>query len=81
MVKKTFYEFMLQYKGKDTPRGDLARDMIRLQTWYPEDGDLNRIDSLHILMCYLSAHGACQACCEAAESCWSSYENYLASVC
>ena len=46
-MAKSFYEFMLQYKDRNTPRGDLARDMIYMQTRHPEEGDLNRIDSEH----------------------------------
>ena len=78
---KSFYEFMLQYKDKDTPRGDLARDMIYMQTRHPEEGDLNRINSEHWLMCYLSAHRACDECCAVARRCWKSYRKTQGSVC
>ena len=80
-MAKTFYEFMLQYKGRNIPRGDLARDMIYMQTHHPEEGDLNDINSEYRFMCYLSAHRACDECCAVARRCWRSYRKILESVC
>ena len=80
-MAKSFYEFMLQYKGRNTPRGDLARDMIYMQIHHPEEGDLNELDSEYRFMCYLSAHRACDECCVVARRCWQSYRKMLQSVC
>ena len=76
----TFYEFMLRYRGRRSPRADLAEDMFYAQTHCPKEGDLNLIDSREKLLSYLSDQNACDACIEVAKRCWTSYRRYLRSV-
>ncbi len=47
-----FYEWMTQYKGHNTPRGNLADDMARSESGFPKDGPVEAIAS------HLKAHGA-----------------------
>ena len=38
----TFYDWILKYKGHNTPRGDLADDISR-DKCFPHDGDYDKI--------------------------------------
>ena len=62
-----FYEWMMQYKGHDTPRGDLAGDMARKEREFPKDGDYDQILS------HLEGSHACKEAIRAFKSAWKSY--------
>ncbi len=73
----TFYEFMLRYRGRSSPRAHLAEDMFYAQTYCPKEGDLNLIDTKEKLLDYLYKQGACDNCIDVAKRCWESYRRYL----
>ena len=71
-MEKSFYQYMMAYRNRNTPRGDLARDMARELYLHPEE-EVDRIDSEERFMHYLNAHRACQECIDVAHRCWKSY--------
>lgn len=75
-MAKTFYEFMLKYKDKDTASGDLIRDMMHELRIHPEE-EVDKIDSEEMFMHYLRNHYACRECIATAKRCWQSYRKYL----
>ena len=79
-MAKSFFQYIMSYLNKNTPRGDLARDMMYEQRMHPEE-DLDQIDTEERFMHYLSAHRACQECIDVAHRCWVSYHKTLDSVC
>lgn len=69
-----FYEWMMQYKGHSTPRGNLADDMIRSENGFPTSGSFSEIES------YLKSHGACKQSVEILASVWESYQKSTPSL-
>ena len=80
LLEKSFYQYMMGYRNRNTPRGDLARDMMHELRIHPEEA-VDKIDSEERFMHYLSAHRACQECIDVAHRCWSSYRKKQESVC
>ena len=64
----SFYDWMMQYKEHNTPRGNLADDMIRSESGFPKDGSFEEIET------YLKSHGACSQSLEILKSVWDSYK-------
>lgn len=63
-----FYDWMInKYRGKDTPRGDLAEDMTKSKG-FPKDGGYDSI------LQYLHRRGACEECVNTFKSCWRSFQ-------
>lgn len=66
-----FYDWMVKKNlKKDTPEGDLARDMVR-------SGDFPHTDDMETISTYLSEKNACMECLEIFLECW---QEYMASV-
>ena len=61
IMEKSFYQYMMAYRNRNTPRGDLARDMMYELRMRPEEA-VDQIDSEERFMHYLNAHRACQEC-------------------
>lgn len=72
IMEKSFYQYMMAYRNRNTPRGDLARDMMYELRMRPEEA-VDQIDSEEWFMHYLNAHRACQECIDVAHRCWRSY--------
>ena len=70
----TFYRFMMRnYRGTDTPEGDLANDMMRDRERFPKNGT-GKFDGWHKLIReHLVSAGACADCLAVFESCWEEY--------
>ena len=63
-----FYDWMIsKYRDKNTPRGDLAEDMVRSGD-FPKDGDYNSI------LKYLHRKGACEECVNTFKRCWRDFQ-------
>ena len=63
-----FYDWMMvRYAGKDTPRGDLARDMKRDKD-FPKDGSRSEI------LAHLKDKGAIDECLACFKRCWQDYQ-------
>ena len=73
-MKKSFYQYMMAYRNRNTPRGDLARDMMHELKIHPEEA-VDRIDSEDRFMDYLYVHCACRESISVARRCWRSYKN------
>lgn len=71
-MEKSFYQYMMAYRNRNTPHGDLARDMMYELRMRPEEA-VDQIDSEERFMHYLNAHRACQECIDVAHRCWRSY--------
>ena len=66
-----FYTWMItKYEKKNSPRGDLARDMRR-------DEDIQKLCQEHsdrdTILWYLHLHGACAGCVKVFERCFRDY--------
>ena len=59
----TFYTFMMRnYRGADTPEGDLATDMARDKERFPRNGK-GKFDGWHkLIRDHLVREGACREC-------------------
>ena len=70
----TFYTFMMRnHRGKNTPEGDLARDIFQDRESFPRNGK-GKFDGWHrILRGYLERQHACSECLDVFESCWKDY--------
>lgn len=79
-MEESFYQYMMSYRNRNTPRGDLARDIARELYLHPEE-EVDKIDSEEWFMHYLNAHLACQECIDVAHRCWRSYRKKQGSVC
>ena len=66
----TFFEYMMKSLKKDSPAGDLARDMDRDKANFPRSNTRDEI------MSYLSSKGACSECLTTFEKCYKRYESY-----
>ncbi len=66
----TFFEYMMRYLKKDSPAGDLARDMNRDKENLPVSNDGKAI------MDYLFSKDACSACLDTFEKCYVRYVQY-----
>lgn len=66
----TFFEYMMKYLNKDTPAGDLARDLNRDKENFPQSNDGKEI------MDYLFSKGACSQCLDTFEKCYAQYVKY-----
>ena len=75
-MEKSFYQYMMAYRNRNTSRGDLARDMMHELKIHPEEA-VDRIDSEDLFMHYLSDHHACRECVAVARRCWRSYRKSL----
>lgn len=75
-MEMSFYQYMMKFRNRDTPRGDLARDMAHELKMRPEEA-VDQIDSEERFMHYLSAHRACSQCVAVAHRSWISYRKYL----
>lgn len=63
-----FYDWMMmRYAGKDTPCGDLARDM-KQDKGFPRDGSRSEI------LVYLKDKGAIDECLACFKRCWQDYQ-------
>ncbi len=65
-----FYDWMMQYKEHNTPRGNLADDMIRSENEFPKEGAFEEIKS------YLQPR-ACKQSLEILPSVWDSYQKAM----
>ena len=70
----TFYRFMMRnYRGSDTPEGDLAHDMELVRERFPKNGK-GKYDGWHKLIReHLEWNNACSDCLAAFERCWKEY--------
>ncbi len=64
-----FKEWIMRYKGEDSPRGDLAYDINR-------DPDFTSKNERESIEGYLRSRMACRECLEAFKSAWKSYRQY-----
>ena len=64
----TFFDFMMRYIQKDSPAGDLARDMLEDEAHFP---DTNNSDDI---MQYLISRRACSECLRTFKTCYKRYE-------
>lgn len=64
----TFFEYMLKYLKKDTPAGDLARDMLRDRQHFPITNDR------YALINYLDSKNASEECLKTFCKCYERYE-------
>ena len=73
----SFYGYMLQFVGEDSPRGDLAKDMQHEQEKAPYKtiDDMNDIRTWSEMDCHLSVHRACEEARRTAKRCWQDYRN------
>ena len=73
----SFYGYMLQFLGEDSPRGDLAKDMQYEQekSPYKTCDDLNEIRTWSEMNTHLRVHFACDDCYRTAKRCWQDYRN------
>lgn len=67
----TFYEYSQRFLNKQSPTGDLARDM-RDDELFPEVENTHRD-----IKAYLIAHNACDGAIRAFETMWCSYSAFL----
>ena len=65
----TFFEYMMRFVKKDSPSGDLARDMNRDKD-FPMSNDRDEI------MNHLRSKGACYDCLNTFDRCYRLYELY-----
>ncbi len=65
----SFFDWMLQYKGKKTPRGILADEMIRLEGSFPKDGTYEDI------LTFLEMQELCDVSIQIFMGAWQSYEH------
>ncbi len=70
----SFYTFMMRnYKGTDSPEGDLAADMARDKDSFPRNCT-GKFKARHRLIReHLERHNACKACLAVFEKCWEEY--------
>lgn len=66
----TFFEYMMRYIEKDSPSGDLAKDMRRDKEHFPDSSDRDEIAG------YLFSRGACSECLQIFRTCYKRYELY-----
>ena len=66
----SFFEYMLRYLKKDTPEGDLARDMPRDRHNFPY------YVSAKVIKQYLISNRACDNAIDTFEKCYKRYKNY-----
>ena len=66
-----FYEWMMQYREHNTPRGNLADDMVRSANEFPRDGSFEEIKA------FLGAGKACSQSLEILPSVWESYQKAM----
>lgn len=67
----SFYEYSQKFMGKNSPTGDLARD-IRDDGIFPELKNTRKE-----IKAYLIAHNACDGALKAFETMWRSYSAFL----
>lgn len=67
----SFYEYSQRFINKNTPTGDLARD-IRDDGLFPELKNTHKE-----IKSYLIAHNACDGAIKAFETMWKNYKSYL----
>ncbi len=73
---KTFYQYMKQFLGEDSPRGTLAEDMHYEQERSPfRNCDLNELRTWSQMNSYLNAHNAWDESRWTAKCCWQDYRN------
>lgn len=70
---ETFFGYMLQFINEDSSRGDLARDMQRVQKMNPQE-DLNAISTWPEMLSHLRSNHADPAAIKTAFRCWRNYE-------
>lgn len=63
----------MKYLKKDSPAGDLARDMNRDKKHFPH---CNTRDEIMSYLSYLHAKGACSECLDTFIKCYKRYEQY-----
>ena len=70
----SFYRFMIRnYRGADSPEGDLARDMEKDREHFPLNGK-GKFSGWHkLIRDHLETRNACDACLAVFESCWEEY--------
>ena len=66
----TFFDYMMRYLKKDTPAGDLARDMHRGHKNFPSS------DNGKVIMEYLISKGAWRECLDTFKKCYVRYVRY-----
>lgn len=71
----TFYTWMMRnYKGDESPAGDLAADMYWDKDRFPRNGT-GKFQGWHkLIRGYLETEGACPECLDIFEECWEEYE-------
>lgn len=67
----TFYEWAIRLKNRDTPTGDLAKDMLRDKDAATVDNTLEAFDA------HLRRQNACREAHETLRAAWRSYQAYL----
>ena len=70
----SFYTFMMRnYKGTDSPEGDLAADMARDKNSFQRSctGKFNA--RYRLIREHLERNDACEACLDVFERCWKEY--------
>ena len=66
----TFFEYMMRYLKKDTPEGDLARDIKDDKKHFPSSDNGKEIFN------YLVSQSACHECLDTFVKCYSRYVRY-----
>ena len=69
-----FYRYMMRnYRGTNTPEGDLAKDMERDREHFPMNGR-GKYDGWHrLIRDHLVRNHACRECLAVFERCWEEY--------
>ena len=65
-----FVDWILRLRTRNTPTGDLARDLMSDKN-FPNSSDKEKI------LNYLYSHNACADAIKAFRNAWSSYQTYL----
>ena len=79
-MEMSFYQYMMGYRNSNTPRGDLARDMMRDLRFHPDEG-VDQITSEEQFIRHLSVRRACPECMDTARQCWVSYRKASGNAC
>lgn len=70
----TFYTFMTRnYRKSDSPKGDLARDMVRDSEKFPRNRPCKFKGWHDLIHKYLVSNDACRECLVVFEECWEEY--------
>ena len=73
----TFYTYMMRnYRGKRSPKGDLADDMFLDRETFPRNRNVKFDGGYTILRDYLEEQHACQECLIVFEQCWTEYVTF-----